>query len=1020
MASNRGRKRSSTEFPSDQVAKKMAEYCTVSEGPEEGMTYNTNINRSGVPIKELANPMTIVYPIKIKDFGSPLYRRILYTWGLPNALRSGLRKYRHWTEEDIESHLSFLHEPLQKIILKVGDGFSWERKFTEEQIKKFEETIVLKDRPYQQPPMQDVLEKWKQNKVIFPTCSTDEGNVKYRQILLHSGLTFDLKKKLGQQGLTPQDIDNHLLHMQSFFKGVTISVQKAANRKYTPARLPYKEFPASATGALLSDVEDETEREIPQPSTSQDITPTIGPQPTSQENITPRRVETVRLGPVRPKIMSKEELSKRGELRTKYLAWRKARVGGDQEELKKLTADLGDIKIDMYDSATAEIESRDLGDDITNTWISLTEFVCTYECLVALLSNIEDQIQMHQSIRKARDYLETLEADNAVLPIEMQSEIETFLSEQETVFDDMEVNQNIGAKGLASDLKIKQEIIGHFMNIAYPEEEVAQGDTEPCEYDYMTTYYGTFGREELVEAQTQISEQMDVIDQEFITRPAVARGATQYRTVGTGGKDDEDDDDDINSENAKANYDEDTELEDNIVSKDDDNPDNENLIIMNPNNGTGLQIKNVISVEPMEVDQPKVREPQKKLKRAVISIDKVDSPQFKDPGATPVPEKQPVLGEQPVPQEDPMAAKQPVPEEDPPFVPRVKQTARKSTKQKQTPQKSKKDKKTKKGSGDEEPTPSTPKKRTSIRLKGEEAQELKLPKHITPKKDKSKAKPVPVNPANIMYPRDWTPQFFTSRPHPRPSLSQVITGGKKTYKSVATQVVVPLRPRRKDTWRNATQVELDPGEDEFARAPLFRTKDTTREQLINKVQMAAKKERAELIKRGIQPYSASKITVLDKKHNFKPGALALAEIRHYQNVEGLILSPTVMKRLCLEIARELNPDFQFEGLAYRLLHKASEEYLMRIYRDCAMVASLHNKVTVDERDMLVVRRISGDYGKYDTWGTGYQHDIQPERMTEADAATAKEGYKSQFARWKADWAEKKAGRKQSKDKIQKK
>ena len=661
-----------------------------------------------------------------------------------------------------------------------------------------------------------------------------------------------------------------------------------------------------------------------------------------------------------------------------------------------------------------------MGEDITNTWIALTEFVCTYECLLALLSNVEDQIQMHQSIRKARDYLETLEVDHAELPIERQNEIETFLQEQQTLFDEMEVNQNIGAKGLASDLKIKQEIIGHFMSVAYPEEEVAQEDPAPCEYDYMATYYGTFGREELVEAQTQISEQMDVIDQEFITRPAVARGVTRYRTVGTGGNDDEDDDDDINSENAKANYDEDTELEDNIVDKDDDNPDNGNLIIMNPNNGTGLQIRNVISMEPMEVDQPKVQEPQKEQKRAVISIDRIDNPKYKDTGATPVPEKQPVLGVQPVPGEDPMAAKQPVPEEDPPFVPRIKQTARKSTKQKQTPQKSKKDKKTKKGAGDEEPIPSKPKKRTSTRLAGEEAQELKLPKHITPKKDKSKAKPVPVNPANIMYSRGWTPQVFTSRPHPRPSLPQVITGGKKTYKSIATQVLEPLRPRKRDTWRNATQVELDPGEDEFARAPLFRTKDTTREQLINKVQAAAKKERAELIKRGIQPYSASKITVLDKRHNFKPGALALAEIRHYQNVEGLILSPTVMKRLCLEIARELNPNFQFEGLAYRLLHKASEEYLMRIYRDCAMVASLNNKVTVDERDMLVVRRISGDYGKYDTWGTGYQHDIQPERATEAAAATAKEGYKSQFAQWKADWAEKKASRKQSKDQIKKK
>ena len=90
MASNRGRKRTSAEFPSGQAAKKMAEYCTVSEGPEEGITYNTDINRSGVPLKDLANLMTIVYPVKVKDFGSPLYRRILYTWGLPNALRSGL------------------------------------------------------------------------------------------------------------------------------------------------------------------------------------------------------------------------------------------------------------------------------------------------------------------------------------------------------------------------------------------------------------------------------------------------------------------------------------------------------------------------------------------------------------------------------------------------------------------------------------------------------------------------------------------------------------------------------------------------------------------------------------------------------------------------------------------------------------------------------------------------------------------------------------------------------------------
>ena len=65
--------------------------------------------------------------------------------GLPNALQSGLRMYRHWTEEDVENHLSHLHAPLNKIIRKVGAGFSGEKKFTEDQIKTFEESIVLKD-----------------------------------------------------------------------------------------------------------------------------------------------------------------------------------------------------------------------------------------------------------------------------------------------------------------------------------------------------------------------------------------------------------------------------------------------------------------------------------------------------------------------------------------------------------------------------------------------------------------------------------------------------------------------------------------------------------------------------------------------------------------------------------------------------------------------------------------------------------------------------------------------------------
>ena len=66
---------------------------------------------------------------------------------------------------------------------------------------------------------------------------------------------------------------------------------------------------------------------------------------------------------------------------------------------------------------------------------------------------------------------------------------------------------------------------------------------------------------------------------------------------------------------------------------------------------------------------------------------------------------------------------------------------------------------------------------------------------------------------------------------------------------------------------------------------------------------------------------------------------------------------------------------------------------MRIFRDCSLVASLNNKTTIDERDVIVVRQILGDYSKHNTWGTGYQERIQETRMTPEETVTSKAGYK---------------------------
>ena len=86
--------------------------------------------------------------------------------------------------------------------------------------------------------------------------------MKYRQILLHSGLTSEMRKRLKEQGLNNKDIDRHLMHMTMFFNGTSISVQKQKQKSIKPTSLDYKQFRRQATGAALSD-EDKENAERP-------------------------------------------------------------------------------------------------------------------------------------------------------------------------------------------------------------------------------------------------------------------------------------------------------------------------------------------------------------------------------------------------------------------------------------------------------------------------------------------------------------------------------------------------------------------------------------------------------------------------------------------------------------------------------------------------------------------------------------------------------------------------------------
>ena len=100
---------------------------------------------------------------------------------------------------------------------------------------------------------------------------------------------------------------------------------------------------------------------------------------------------------------------------------------------------------------------------------------------------------------------------------------------------------------------------------------------------------------------------------------------------------------------------------------------------------------------------------------------------------------------------------------------------------------------------------------------------------------------------------------------------------------------------------------------------------------------------------------------------YKPGQLALKEIKYYSRNEGFIIHISAIRRLCLEIGYEYKEKISFQLHAYSLLQEAAEWYLTRIFKDTNLLAAHAKRITIKTKDMVLARKVSGDYGLYNTW-----------------------------------------------------
>jgi histone H3 len=88
---------------------------------------------------------------------------------------------------------------------------------------------------------------------------------------------------------------------------------------------------------------------------------------------------------------------------------------------------------------------------------------------------------------------------------------------------------------------------------------------------------------------------------------------------------------------------------------------------------------------------------------------------------------------------------------------------------------------------------------------------------------------------------------------------------------------------------------------------------------------------------------------LKKPHRYKPGTVALREIRRYQKSTELLIRKLPFQRLVREIARDFISDLRFQSTAIGALQEAAEDYLVDLFTDTNMCAIHAKRVTIRMR-----------------------------------------------------------------------
>ena len=140
---------------------------------------------------------------------------------------------------------------------------------------------------------------------------------------------------------------------------------------------------------------------------------------------------------------------------------------------------------------------------------------------------------------------------------------------------------------------------------------------------------------------------------------------------------------------------------------------------------------------------------------------------------------------------------------------------------------------------------------------------------------------------------------------------------------------------------------------------MARTKQTSPGKKIN---------RKELVTRAARKAVAKLHAGERKPRRYRPGTVALREIRKYQGSTDLLIRKAPFQRLVREIAQDLAErhdnknwkDPRFQSTAILALQEAGESYLVGLFEDANLCAIHAKRVTLMIQDIQLARRLRGE------------------------------------------------------------